>query len=38
MWGKDRTSGNKRVAGQIMLVKYSYEANTETHSIEPEKP
>jgi hypothetical protein len=38
MQGKGRTSGNKRVAGLMMSVKYFREANTETHPIEPEEP
>ena len=36
MQGKGRTSGNKRVVGWIMSVKYSHKANTETHPREPE--
>ena len=35
MQGKGRTSGNERVAGLMISVKYFHEANTETHPIEP---
>ena len=38
MQEKGRTSGNERVAGLMMSVKYFCEANTETHPIEPEEP